>query len=252
MQRVVVLAIVTACVAFAAADAAAVAPSAKLGTVVEPNVESLTASYTFTRYKTDKNEYCTGFSITFPAGTDVSLATCPDGTVAVAGQSVTVVFTTPVGGTKATNIPLNLANVVNPLPGNYNVGDITFFRTDLAGTPIASQAFASASYDIAVTPFVTLTITTPGPGQTVDFGPIDPGTPSTTADVSVEVTASGPHKITRALGGQSVEMGLTVVGNAVGQKNASSGAYTDTYQLDPPWTTPPGPYTATVQYTVTL
>lgn len=251
-QRVAVaLAAVLLAGAFAA-DAAA-ATAVKPTVTVAPAQEMLTASYTFTRYKTERNEYCTGFAITLPGGTDLSgVVACPDGSVSVAGQTVTVTFTTPVGGTKATDIPVVLTGIGNPPAGAYNAGDITFSLTDIAGIPVADQSFATGDYTIDPTPSVSLTITTPGPAQTVDFGPIDPGTPSATMDVTVGVSASGGYRIQRNLGGQAVLMGLTVVGNAAGVKPAGSGTYTDTYQLNPPWTTDPGAYTATVLYTVML
>ncbi len=102
-------------------------------------------------------------------------------------------------------------------------------------------------------PKLTLTITTPDPSQTVDFGTQDPMSGATDT-VDLLVQSNKGYTITKTVGGQDVLMGLTTdpaINGATGTKTAGR-LHTDTYTLNIPWDTDPDvPMSATVQYTVT-
>ena len=229
-------------------DAIAVTSRGQPATTVTPDTAGSAATYTFGIFKSKKSETVSSVSVSFPAGTDVSGATAigPAGTVSVSGQTVTVAFT-PAVPEKAT-FSVSLGNIVNPAAGTYNAGTITFEGV-LKGNPLTTVLNTG---DYVITGgYLTMTITTPDPGQSVDFGTVDPGIPSATAQVQVQVDSSGAYTIIRTTGGDSTLMGLGITGNATGAKPAGLAVFTDTYQLTPPWTTSPSvPLTATVVYSV--
>jgi hypothetical protein len=217
-------------------------------TTVVPDTEGSTASYTFGNFTTFWAENATGYSVTFPAGTDVSGATSvnPAGTVSVAGQTVNVTFDTPVPPT--TVFTVTLGNIVNPPAGTNNVGQITFFSTWIFGIQLTLNVNTG---DYTVTGgYLTMTITTPDPGQSVSFGSVNPGIPSSVETVTVVVDSSAAYTLSRTFGGDTALMGLAVTGDAIGSKPAGLGTFLDGYQVTPPWTTTPSvPLTATVVYT---
>ena len=96
-----------------------------------------------------------------------------------------------------------------------------------------------------------MTITTPDTGQSVDFGNVDPGIPSATETVTVQVNSTGAYTITRTLGGDNTEMGL---GDHGWGKRLEAGRQLDLQRhlsAHTPWTTAPSiPLTATVVYSV--
>jgi hypothetical protein len=216
-------------------------------TTVAPDTSGSGATYTFGTYKGKNEETVSSASVTFPAGTDVASATAvsPAGTVSVSGQTVTVTFATPIPA-KST-FTVTMGNIVNPAAGTYNAGPITFQGT-LRGNPNTS-VLRTGDYTITAG-YLTMTITTPDAGQSVDFGTLDPGIASTIETVIVQVDSSGPYTLARTLGGDATALGLNITGDATGAKPAGNSIFTDLYQLTPSWTaTPSIPLTATVLYT---
>lgn len=221
-------------------------------TLSDPRPGATNVTYTFGTYTNGNGEMLTGISVTFPPGTDVSgaLAAQPAGTVTVTGQTVTVTFTTPVP--RGATYTLGIGGITNPTtPGTYNVGTITFYPANPANNnPRTPQNHPTADYVIA-TPELTLTITTPDSGMTVDFGAVDPETTTPTKTVTVTVTSSAPYTITRTVSGDAAAMGLTITGDATGSKPAGTATFSDAYRLAPPITTEAGvPLSAQVSYTV--
>lgn len=218
-------------------------------------------TYTFSGYTVANGEMATGAIITFPAGTDVSGATLlgPAGTLTVSGQAVTIAFNPRI--MKGNPVAVSLGGITNPATqGTYAVGDATHpgTITFLTANPNNNQARApqyitSPSYAIGPPPYLTMTITTPGAGQAVDFGAIDPGVTTPAKQVTVTISSSAAYTISRTYGGSAAQLGLTVSGTASGTKTAGNNqVWTDDYQLTPLWTTDPEvPLSATVVYTVT-
>jgi len=121
---------------------------------------------------------------------------------------------------------------------------------DGTGTPRSATGSVTAS--VTINPKLVLTITTPEAAQTVDFGTLDPGTTTATKNVALDVKSNKLYSVSKVVSGSNALMGLsTTLGNSVGNVKTASKAFSDDYSLVVPWTTDPGPYTATVQYTVT-
>ena len=100
----------------------------------------------------------------------------PAGTVSVSGQTVTVTFNTR--SRSAASFTVTLGNIANPTAGTYNVGNIAFEGTDRGRH--RPPTVNTADYTITGGS-LSMTITTPDAGQSVDFGTVDPGIPSATA-----------------------------------------------------------------------
>lgn len=216
------------------------------------------SQYTVGRFKSSKSEYVVACSLTFPAGTNVSQATLTSqaGTVTVTGQTLTVTLALPTPIGTNSQFYITLGNIINTTtPGTYNIPDITFWTSATADGASPSSSIVTlgtnGNFTITTAPYLWMTITTPDASQTVDFGAVDPGVLSGARTVSVYVNSSLPCTITRALTGSVTPLGLTVAGSATGAKAAGAATYTDTYQIQPAWTTAPGPWSASVQYTVT-
>lgn len=247
---------------------AAISPSAQAVTAVTPTTTLSNyytsipgVTYTFGGYVVDNGEMATGAVITFPAGTDVSAATllAPPGTLSISGQAVTVTFTPALQ--KLSLITISIGGITNPAtPGTVSVGDAVNPGTISFATsnPVNSnqvrnpQYLPSAAYTI-LPPYLTLTLTTPDAGQTVDFGLIDPGVTTADKTVTLEVGSSHPYSITRGRDlAAEAPIGLEITGTAEGTGLApGQTTYTDVYRATPPWTTDPEvPLSATVTYTV--
>jgi len=190
-------------------------------------------------------------TITFPADTtvpaappagSVTIAGVAPAAVAVSGRQVTL--TLAAGQTLAGGSAFDIAfgpafGLLNPTTG----GDYVLAVSTTAQTAAAN----SPAYTIAVD-FLTMSIDT----ASVDFGAVDPGVTSGPRAVRVTVASSAPVTITRALGGDTTLLGLSVSGDAVGAKPAGTATYVDSYTITPPWTTDPDvPLLATVAYTAT-
>jgi hypothetical protein len=116
---------------------------------------------------------------------------------------------------------------------------------------VAQVATDTVTVKASVLSKLELTVATPNNTQTVDFGTVEPGTPAN-ATVNLTVKSNRTYNLVTALAGQNALMGLTTsVGTVNGEAVTASKAYVDTYNLNVPWTTAPGAYTSTVQYTVT-
>jgi hypothetical protein len=236
----------------AAPAANAVGLSGNFSLTVAPTTAASYASYTFNSFRVQNKETVTGYTLTFPADTDASGATPGNPadtlTVAADNRTVTVVLGTPVAG--PVSLPVTINNVRNPTTaGTYSIASVTFTRQ---GTTSQSVNISTTTYTIAPAPYISMTITTPDPGQIVDFGTIDPGVATAAKQVQVTVTSSAAYTITRSYGGSSAALGLVVTEGASGTQSAGTLSWTDDYTLTPPWTTDPEVIlTATVTYTVT-
>ncbi len=231
-------------------NALGVSASGKPSTVVTPATAGSAAQYVFARFRTANRENVTGCAITFPAGTNVTgaVAVNPAGTVVVSGQTVTITFTNPVIPERVT-FDVTIGGIVNPVAGTYNAGNITLFWVNTQTNATGSTALATANYTIT-TSYLSMTITTPAVGQTVDFGSIDPGVTTPAQTVTVQVDSSAPYTLSRTPGGDAALLGLNITGPATGLKPQGIGTFSDAYTLTPPWTTDPSvPLTATVLYT---
>ena len=112
----------------------------------------------------------------------------------------------------------------------------------LADFATLSEADAATESDVCavrvaavVNPALSLTVATPSADQTVEFGSVDPGTTCGPETVTLVVRSNLACVITKAITGAE-PIGL-------------STSLADQYCLAVPWTTPPGDYNATVQYT---
>ncbi|MDP2182199.1 MAG: hypothetical protein Q8K99_06490 [Actinomycetota bacterium] len=221
-------------------------------TVTPAAAGSTGAVYSSGRYRTDNKELVTGCQITFPVGTIVSGATAidPPGTVTVTGQTVRIVFSNPVIPDRTT-FNVDIGGITNPPAGTYNAGNMTFWTTDLNGVPTGTTALPTGDYTITGN-YLSVSITTPHAGQSVDFGAVNPGVVTAPLQVTVQVTSTLAYTITRAISGDTAKMGLVVTGTATGAKPIGTNvSWVDDYTLNPPWTTDPSvPLTATVLYTV--
>jgi hypothetical protein len=241
-----------AAVAAHAVSAHAVTVGTLTTTLSSSAVGATGVTYTFGTYTNGNGEMATGATIAFPAGTDVRGATAvsPTGSVTVSNQTVTVTFATPVP--RGATYTIAIGGITNPTTaGVRNVGNITFYLANPNNNnPRTPQDHPTADYMIG-DHFVTLTITTPDDGQSIDFGSVDPGVTTASKTVTVGVSSSAPYTLTRSVADAAL-LGLAVTGDASRIGDAGTAEYTDSFTLTPPWTTEPEvPLVATVTYTVT-
>lgn len=117
-------------------------------------------------------------------------------------------------------------------------------------SPPATSASGTVSVTAKVNPKISLMITTPDAAQTVAFGDVEPGV-AVSDSVALQVQSNKVYDLDTTLGGDNALIGLTTsVGDLTGEAKGTNN-YTDTYGVDVPYSTDPGTYTATVQYTVT-
>jgi hypothetical protein len=236
----------------APSSAEAVTARGNFAVTVTPDDAYSAATYTLGGFRTANGETVTGYTLTFPGNTDASGVTSPGAgdvvTVAADNRTVTVVLGSLIP--QRTNFDVQLGNVINPTTaGTYAIPSVTFTRQ---GTTDQTVDVSDETYDILAAPYLSMTVTTPDAGQTVDFGAIDPGVSIGGKQVTVEVTSSAAYTITRMIGGDATALGLAITGTATGAKPLGTATFTDDYMLTPPWTTDPEiPLTATVTYTVT-
>ena len=121
-----------------------------------------------------------------------------------------------------------------------------------SGNPLSTATNSADPVEVKATvnPKITLTIDTPDPSQEVLFGTVDPEDPQT-ANVGLEVKSNKGWDMVVVKGGDDAELGLTTTYEAGTSAAKGTWTETDVYTIDVPYTTDPGPYTATVQYTVT-
>jgi len=134
------------------------------------------------------------------------------------------------------------------------MGAVTYATADTAIVTGVGGASKTASDTVTVkatiNPKLTLTVVTPAASQTVDFGTLDPGTVTAAQTVNVTVQSNKTYNITKTTTG-AAPIGLaTSLANSTNNARTAGQLYADNYQLTVPWTTDPGSYTATVQYTV--
>lgn len=123
--------------------------------------------------------------------------------------------------------------------------------TKVGSGTAAQTATDTVTAKVTINPKLILTVVTPAAAQTVDFGTLDPGTVTGASAVNLTVSSNKAYDIQVAKAGSVALMGLnTTLTNSAANAKTASAAYTDNYSLNVPWTTDPGAYTATVQYTV--
>ena len=132
----------------------------------------------------------------------------------------------------------------------YANADVVTITKTGSGTA-AQTATDTVTVKATVNPKLILAVTTPAGTQTVDFGVVDPGTAYGPQAVGLQIWSNKTYNITKTLVGDAT-IGLTTsLANSVNNaKTSPSTNFTDNYNLNVPWTTDPGSYTATVLYTV--
>ena len=250
LTRVLVLATLLGCTAYAPPAPALSISVGPTTTVAPTSALTSNAAYSFGTYRTGGNESVTAWSITFPVGTVVSGAYLPGAAVSVNGRTVTVQPASAIP--PKTTFVASVEGITNPAAGTYNVGTITFRTVDKQGRVGTATATTG---DYTITPaasYLALTITTPDAGQSVEFGTIDPDATAGPKVVILEVNSSAPYTVTRTMSGSSDELGLSISGSvATGVHPAGFATYQDRYSLSPSYSaTPEVPLTANVLYTV--
>lgn len=249
-RRVVLALLVLGLVLGVAPTASAVSAQGKVSIQLSVPGAMQPSTYTIGRFRTANRETVTGYTITFPSDTVVAGVTSPGNTVQyLGGTTVRVTLGTAIAGNTTFSIVLD--NVVNPTtPGTYTITQAIFHR-GAGGDQTVTWPANQGTYTILASPYLIMTITTPDPDQSVEFGAIDPGVSTAPRQVLVDVTSSAPFTITRTLGGDTTAIGLNVTGTANGTGPAGASSFADELTLTPPWTTDPGtPLVATITYTV--
>lgn len=215
------------------------------------------ATYTIGNFKTTRDEWVYGYTLTFQSDTDASAAVAGNGDVVSCpdGRTVTVTFDAANRiPPRTNNFDLILSNIVNPSAvGTYEILDVTF-HTMLVGVPadVTVSLGGRGTYVVTPPPYLSMTITTPDGGQTVDFGVVDPGVTTAPKVVSIAVDSGADYSIQRTF--TDTGLGLAVTGDIPPAGTVvPTGAftYTDSYTASPPWTTDPGvPLSVPVTYTV--
>jgi hypothetical protein len=259
LARFLVMLLITGLIFAAGLESAprafAVATSGQVSVTPAPDHTRAAATYVIARFRVPNGETVTGYTVTFPVDTYAQDATSPNASVSVAAddRTVTVTYNTPITG-PANNVNLTIENVRNPsTAGTYAITQVVFHRTN--GNQTVGLG-GNGTYTITPAPFLSMTITTPDDGQSVDFGSIDPGVTTSGKDVILEITSSAQYTITRSAGGANGLLGLSVSGVPVNVLQPAAAAtpatFTDTFTLTPPWTTDPEvPLVANITYTVT-
>ncbi len=115
-----------------------------------------------------------------------------------------------------------------------------------------STASGSVTVTATVNPLINLTIVAPDATQTVDFGSVNPGVLSAAKVVNLSVDSNRTFALSKTVTGQSAQLGLvTTLAGSSGNPKGQGTAFSDSYTIQPPFTTDPGTYNAFVQYTVT-
>jgi hypothetical protein len=134
------------------------------------------------------------------------------------------------------------------------LGAATYATADTAiiyGTGGSSKtASDTVTVKATVNSKLTLTVVTPDATQTVDFGTVDPGTAYGPQTVGLTVQSNRTYDVAVSKTGTATIGLTTTLGNSANNPRTGGAAYTDDYSLNVPWTTAPGNYTATVQYSV--
>ncbi len=216
------------------------------------NADTLaTTAYTIGNFRTGNGETVTGYTVSFPAGPDVSGATSA-GTGDIVSYPAANAVRVELGTTipQRTTFQIALGNVINPsTAGEYQLVQIVFHRN--AGNETFTMGARDGLFTITAAPFLLLTIETPDGSSAVDFGDVYPGIPTDSIEITLTVQSSDSYTITRTLGGDAAALGLIATGVPEDLRSAGTTVYVDSLTLEPPWeTTPEIPYTATVDYAV--
>jgi hypothetical protein len=122
--------------------------------------------------------------------------------------------------------------------------------TSISGLGGASKAWSdTVTVTAAVNSVLTLTLTTPSAGQTVDFGTVDPGTAYGPETVTLIIQSNRPCAITKILTGAAAIGLSTSLPSSSNSAETAGHAFSDNYSLNIPWVANPGDYTAVIQYT---
>lgn len=259
VQPLTLLAAIVLAALVVASSASAVSTVGRVTVTATPAIVATPATYVIGMTRTEKDEWITGYTVTFPAGTDVSHAVAGSGdtTSSPDGRTLTVTFATANRIPPRTNsITLTLTGVVNPsLAGTYQITGVTF-HTLVGGAPVDDVVVftkGQGAYTITPPPYLTMTIATQDGTQTLDFGAVEPGVTSAAKTVSVTVDSGSIYDLTRQVVDVEGPIGLGVSGNAqgTGLPAGTPTTFTDSYTVTPPWTTAPEvPLNALVTYTV--
>lgn len=219
-------------------------------TTLTNNVAGQPSTYTFSEYTMPGNRQLLSAEITFPTGTILTGVTpaTPGTTLDVNGQTVRVTWDPRL--LQDSIFSIAIGGIVNPPAGTYALGDIHFVTTNPGGRQEQSQYHPAGGFTIVAAPLLSLTVTTPDGGSTVDFGDVVPEGAYPPEDVGVTVTATAPYTLTRSVTGQTAEIGMSVAGIPVGNHPAGTHTYSDALSIAPAWTTDPGDYTAEVSYSL--
>jgi hypothetical protein len=132
------------------------------------------------------------------------------------------------------------------------LGAATYAQADTATVyGVGGTATDTVTVKATINPKLTLTVDTPAATQTVNFGTLDPGDFSGPQLVTLTVQSNKTYDISVAKSGDTTIGLSTTLGDSSTNARTAGQAYIDRYSLSVPWTTSPGSYTATVQYTVT-
>lgn len=112
----------------------------------------------------------------------------------------------------------------------------------------AGSVSGSVAVTATVSPKLTMTIDTPDDAQTVDFGIVDPGSLVTRPAVNVAVQSNKAFGLTVGTSGDVAALDFQTTALAAGGA-AGVTNFSDTYSVNVPWSTAPGVYHTTVQYT---
>lgn len=144
----------------------------------------------------------------------------------------------PAGATLA-DTPWSLPSVDLPFAGTWRV-TATWIAADDHVIDVRSTAFSVklATFAMGIS------------AKSIDFGAVDPGTDHDSGPVTVTINASEPFDFTTSVSGGLSTLGLTSqLGDRLNQPSGPS-TFIDRFRISVPWTADPGPYMATVVYTI--
>lgn len=207
-------------------------------------------TYTFGQYQEALNRLVVGVDVTFPAGTDLTAATVLPavGTWTRSGQTISITFPTPIA--TLTPFSFSIDNITNRTSaGTFTDIQLVFRTTNNGGKQARTNTLTAGPYTIIAAPYISMTITTPDAGQSVDFGSIPPAETTGPRTVDISVLSSAQYTITRTVtdpAGAVAKLGLVSVWAPAGTLGvlrpaapATAATFTDTFTLTPPWTTDP-------------
>ena len=124
--------------------------------------------------------------------------------------------------------------------GVFAVAPLAHADTTSGGVTVGAQVEST----------ILLAIATPGAGQSVSFGEVEPGVSTPAQSVDVVVSSNRPYNVSKTADDAAVLGLATSLSDSSANPQTNATVFTDSYTLDVPETTDPGSYVATVQYTV--